>query len=92
MIPNGSWVEIEKIILSPEERAPQTPEDTKCTPYKLRLSGFLVSEGKIGDKVKIKTLIGREMEGTLIKNNPGYDHSFGETVQELLHIGLGGEA
>ncbi|MBF0410463.1 MAG: 2-amino-4-ketopentanoate thiolase [Candidatus Riflebacteria bacterium] len=89
MTQNGRWVEIEKIILAPEQRASTLPEDTAKTPYKLRLSGFLLNEGKTGDTVKIRTMIGREIEGTLINENPEYRHSFGETVQEILDIGLG---
>ncbi len=39
-IEKGSWVEIEHIVLQPEERAQNLPEDTKKTPYVMRLSGF----------------------------------------------------
>ncbi|MDN5279228.1 MAG: 2-amino-4-ketopentanoate thiolase alpha subunit [Clostridiales bacterium] len=88
----GTWVEIEKMILSSDQRAPQVPEDTRKTPYIMRVAGFLTSDAKIGDEVKIKTLIGRELNGTLKVVRPHYEHSFGETVEELLNIGLGGKA
>ena len=39
-IAKGTWVEIEQVILTPEERATNLPEDTKKTPYVLRVSGF----------------------------------------------------
>lgn len=88
----GTWVEIERVLLTPEQRAPQIPEDTRKTPYVMRVAGFLGAAAAIGDEVKIKTLIGREIEGTLKVVQPYYQHSFGETVEELLTIGLGGKA
>jgi hypothetical protein len=39
-VAKGTWVEIESIVLKPEERAPGLPEDTAKTPYVLRLSAF----------------------------------------------------
>lgn len=91
-VPAGTWVEIEKVLLTPAERAPQVPDDTRATPYLLRLSGFLQKEAEIGAPCRIKTLIGREDTGTLRLVNPSYDHSFGATVPELIEIGLGGKA
>ena len=91
-VPAGTWVEIEKVLLTPAERAPQVPDDTRATPYLLRLSGFLVGEAEIGGPCRVRTLIGREDAGTLRVVNPGYDHSFGKTVPELLDIGLRGKA
>jgi len=84
----GTWVEIEQVILTPEERAPSLPEETKQVPYMLNVSGFLLDDGVLGATVRIRTLIGREMEGTLKRVNPCYQHSFGEVVPELLTIGL----
>lgn len=86
-IPKGSWVEIEQVVLTPEERAPSLPEDTKKVPYILRVSGFLIAEAEVGQEVRICTLIGRELSGVLTTVNPGYSHSFGNTVVELLTIG-----
>ncbi len=87
VIPKGTWVEIEEIILTPDQRAPSLPEETRKVPYVLRVSGFLVENGVVGKPVKIKTIIGRELNGTLKTVNPGYSHSFGKTIQELLTIG-----
>jgi len=84
----GTWVEIEKTLLSPEQRAPTLPEDTKKVPYILNLSGFLLEEAELGSLARIRTLIGREMEGTLKRVNPSYQHTFGEVVPELLTIGI----
>ena len=83
----GSWVEIEKTILTPDQRAPQVPEDTRKTPYIMNVAGFLLNDSELGADAKIKTLIGRELSGKLKLVNPHYEHSFGETVQELLQIG-----
>lgn len=88
----GTWVEIEKVILTPQQRAPQVPEDTRATPYIMRVAGFLMFDAKIGDEVTIRTLIGREISGILKVVRPHYEHSFGKTVEELLTIGLGGKS
>jgi hypothetical protein len=87
-VAKGTWVEIETILLQPSERAPGLPEDTAKTPYVLRLSGFLEEEAEVGQPVWVRSLIGRTHRGVLRLVNPGYDHSFGATVPELLHIGL----
>lgn len=87
----GTWVEIEKILLTPEQRAPQVPDDTRCTPYIMKVAGFLCLDAEVGDVVSIHTLIGREIKGVLKVVRPCYQHSFGETVEELLTIGLGGK-
>lgn len=87
MIPKGTWVQIHQIVLSPEERAPQVPDDTKKVPLELRVKGFLESEANVGDNVTITTLCGRKMEGRLVDVNPRYEHDFGNPVPELLTIG-----
>ncbi len=86
----GTWVEIEQIVLTPEERAPSLPEDTRKVPYILHVSGFLLEDALPGQEARIKTVIGRELEGKILVVNPGYSHSFGDTVPELLTIGLEG--
>ena len=92
-VKQGTWVEIEQVVLSPAERAPTLPDDTRQTPYMLRVAGFLLADGEVGQEVQISTLIGRRLSGVLRTVNPSYTHSFGETVPELLGIGLldGGE-
>lgn len=87
-VPAGTWVEVERVLLRPEERAPNLPEETRTTPYVLRMSGFLAAAARVGDDVTIRSLIGREHHGRLTRVNPSYDHSFGTTVPELLTIGL----
>lgn len=85
-IPQGTYVEITKEILTASERAPQIPEDTKKTPLMMKVKGFLQQDGKVGDIVKIKTVLGRDMEGTLTSDNPRYSHDFGDIVPELFKI------
>ena len=91
IIKAGTWVEIEEIILKPEQRAPSLPEDTRKVPYLLRVSGFLVEDAELGAVVRIRTIIGRELQGILKTVNPGYSHSFGTVVPELLTIGTEAE-
>lgn len=88
----GTWVEIEQVILQPEQRAPNIPEDTRQVPYLLRVSGFLVGEGVLGQEVEVRTIIGRSLSGVLKTVNPSYTHSFGDVVPELLTIGTEWEA
>lgn len=83
----GTWVEIERVVLKPEERAQSLPEDTKQVPYMLRVSGFLQQDASLGEEVRICTIIGRELQGILRKVNPSYSHNFGALVPELLTIG-----
>ncbi len=87
VIQTGTWVEIEQVVLKPEQRAQTLPDDTKLVPYMLRVSGFLLEDARLGQEVRIRTIIGRELQGTLRAVNPSYSHSFGTTVSELLTIG-----
>jgi hypothetical protein len=87
MIPKGTWVQVHQIVLQPEERAPQVPDDTKQVPLELKVKGFLETEANLDDHVTIKTLCGRTMEGRLVAVNPRYEHDFGYPVPELLTIG-----
>ncbi len=82
----GDWVQIHQIILKPEERAPQVPEDTKEVPLELWVKGFALHNADIGETVEIETVTGRKASGKLLAVNPRYIHSFGEFVPELLKI------
>jgi len=84
----GQWVEIYQIIMKPEERAPQVPDDTRSVPLEMRLRGFLITDKAcLGDQVWIRTRIGREVAGVLSTILPSYDHNFGSPQAELLTIG-----
>lgn len=85
----GQWVEIEEILLRPEERTGNIPEETKKVPLMMRMKGFLLSDAKIGERVEIKTLTGRVVSGELRNASPTYDHGFGKTfIPEMLEIGI----
>ncbi|WP_347499710.1 2-amino-4-oxopentanoate thiolase subunit OrtA [Proteiniborus sp. DW1] len=84
----GDWVRIHNIVLTPDQRASQVPEDTRSVPLEIWTKGFLLDdEAKIGDEVNIETYIGRKVSGKLIEINPYYEHDFGKCVPELLYIG-----
>ncbi|MGF7058829.1 2-amino-4-oxopentanoate thiolase subunit OrtA [Brassicibacter mesophilus] len=84
----GDWVRVHNIVLTPEQRAPQVPEDTKKVPLEMWDKGFLLdSEANIGEIVEVETYIGRKISGKLIEIKPYYEHDFGKCVPELLYIG-----
>jgi len=87
----GTWVEIEQVVLDPQERAPGIPEDTAAVPLLLRVAGFLAEDAAVGEPARVRTLIGRELDGVLRVVRPHYTHSFGDVVPELLTIGTGFE-
>nr|WP_321501035.1 2-amino-4-oxopentanoate thiolase subunit OrtA [uncultured Dethiosulfovibrio sp.] len=82
----GDWVQVKQIVLPPEGRAPQAPEDTKATPLLLWVKGFAKSDGAMGDEISVETLTGREVKGELSAINPRYVHDFGDFVPEFLVI------
>ena len=82
----GDWVQIHQIVLKPEERAPQVPDDTKQVPLELWVKGFALNDAILGEQIEIETTTGRTVKGELVAVNPKYTHSFGEFVPELLQI------
>ena len=86
-IAKGTWVQIHKVILKPEERAPNLPPETGKVPFEMRVKGFLLEDAEMGGEARIRTVIGRQIRGTLVEANPRYPHSFGAPVPELLPIG-----
>ncbi|HBE7932979.1 TPA: 2-amino-4-ketopentanoate thiolase, partial [Clostridioides difficile] len=63
----NDWVIIHNIVLTPEERAPQVPEDTKKVSLEMWVKGFIQSDASIGDLVEVKTITGRLVKGNLLK-------------------------
>jgi 2-amino-4-ketopentanoate thiolase alpha subunit len=84
---SGDWVEIHRIVLEAENRAPQVPEDTKSVPLEMRIRGFALTEGTVGNLIRIRTLNGRQFEGRLTVVRPSYQHGYGAPIPELITIG-----
>lgn len=87
MIAKGTWVEIHSVVLASGERASDIPEDTKRVPLEMRVKGFLLAPGAVGDEVEILTPAGRHLHGRLAAVNPAYTHGFGAPIPELSTIG-----
>lgn len=84
----GDWVQIHRIVLTPEQRPTNLPAETRAVPLEMRIKGWLITEsGNLGGEVTIRTAIGRKMTGRLIAVNPAYGHDFGQAVPELLAAG-----
>ncbi len=79
----GTWVEVEQVVLEPDARAPQVPDDTREIPLLLRVHGRLLGAGRLGEEVEIETRIGRRLRGRLVDPRPRYRHGFGAPVPEL---------
>ena len=90
MIKKGTWIEVEEIVLSQDERAANIPEDTKKTPLKCWIRGFSTEDCEIGKEAEIVTNIGRRVRGIVVEVEPGYYHTYGAYVPELSHIGRQG--
>jgi len=84
----GDWVQIRQIVLKPEERAPQVPEDTKKVPLELWVKGIAQEDAKIGSTVEIVTATGRKVRGELTAVNPRYIHDYGDFIPELLKVDM----
>ncbi len=84
----GDFIQVHKVILEPNQRMEGLPSSTKSVPYDCWIKGFLMDESaNMGDKVKIKTFVGREISGALCEVSPKYDHDFGEAQKEILSVG-----
>ena len=83
----GTLVEIYAVVLTPGERAPQVPEDTRHLPLEMRVRGVLVSDANVGAQAEIRTPAGRHLHGTLVDTSPAYTHTFGPRIAELTPIG-----
>lgn len=82
-----TWVEIHTIVLTPGERAPHIPADTRQLPLEMLVKGFLLHDACTGEIAAIMTPAGRTLHGTLRAINPPYTHTYGPPVPALLSIG-----
>lgn len=87
MIKKGTWVEIEEVVLTPDERSTFIPEETKKTPLMVWIRGNCLRDCNMGEIVRVETLTGRIMEGKVVEEEPGYDYGFGKYVEEIAFIG-----
>jgi hypothetical protein len=83
----GDWAEVTLRVLEPEARAPGLPPETASTPLVARIKGFLEADAALGERVAVRTLAGRRVEGELLRLTPAPGHSFGEPQPELLAVG-----
>ena len=82
----GDWVRIHRVLLSAQERTANLPEDTKRVPFEMWVKGHLLSDGEIGDEVRVRTVSGRVEHGTLMEVDPHFDVNFGSFVPEVLEM------
>lgn len=88
MIKKGTFVEIENIVLECWDRARAIPDDTKKTPLKMWVRGWVNSDCELGDKVEITTAIDRKIEGIVVESEPGYNHNFGSHISDIDYISI----
>lgn len=83
----GDWVEVERVLLEPADRAPGLPEATAITPLRMWIKGFARDAADVGEDVEIETMTGRLVAGRLSAIAPGYTHTFGTPPRELSAVG-----
>lgn len=83
----GDWVEVESVLLEPADRSKNLPEDTAAQPLRMWVKGYAQAAADIGAEVTVQTVTGRTVGGTLSDINPGYFHTFGRPIPELVHVG-----
>ena len=83
----GEWVEVERVLLEPAERASNLPAETASQPLVTWVKGFASSPAGLGEEVEVETMTGRRVTGRLSAINPGYFHTFGQPIPELTHVG-----
>jgi 2-amino-4-ketopentanoate thiolase alpha subunit len=86
-VPAGTWVELERVILKPGERAPGIPADTASVPFAARVRGFLVAPSRMGTTAEVRTQAERVVAGRLRAVLPRNPADFGDPSPELLQVG-----
>jgi hypothetical protein len=87
LIPAGAWVEVQQVVLTAGNRAPNVPADTAAVDFVARIRGFLSTDARLGAEVTVRTLAGRNVNGRLTAVNPRNPADFGDPVPELLRLG-----
>jgi len=83
----GEWVEVERVLLEPADRSANLPPETAEKPMLVWVAGFASAEARLGEEVTVETVTGRFVTGRLSAVNPGYFHTFGNPVPELIGVG-----
>jgi hypothetical protein len=83
----GQWVEVERVLLEPSDRAANLPQDTAAQPLRVWVKGFASDGAAIGAECEIETMTGRTVRGALSAINPGYTHTFGSPPPGIVSIG-----
>jgi hypothetical protein len=81
------WVEVERVLLEPADRSSNLPADTAAQPLLVWVKGFATGPARIGQDVTVETITGRAVTGRLSAVDPGYFHTFGDPIPELVHVG-----
>ena len=84
----GDWVEVERTILDPSQRSKNLPPETAEKPLLMWVKGFALADGALGDAMTVETMTGRCVSGRLSAVNPGYFHTFGRPIPQLVHVGV----
>lgn len=87
VVRKGSWVQIEQVLLKPEERPHHLPPETRQVPFRLRAKGVLSEDASLGEEVTVTTTCGRQLTGILVADNPAFTHSFGTQIPEFIGLG-----
>jgi len=87
LVPEGTWVELELVLLKPGERAPGIPADTASVPFAARVRGFLVAPARLGSSAQVRTQAERVVAGRLRAVLPRNPADFGDPSPELLQVG-----
>ena len=82
----GDWVQVQSVVLPAGRRAPQIPEDTRACDLTMWVKGFAQSDAEEGAELEVLPVTGRREKGILCAVNPGYIHSYGKFIPELLQI------
>jgi hypothetical protein len=83
----GDWVEVERTVLDPAQRSANLPPETAEKPLLMWVKGFALIDGALGKEMTVETMTGRRVSGRLSAVNPGYYHTFGDPIPELVHVG-----
>lgn len=83
----GDWVEVQRILLEPGDRAAGLPPETASKPFVMWVKGFAQDAAVVGEAVTIETMSGRLVSGQLFAVNPGYYQTFGAPIEELASVG-----